>query len=77
MAVILNRFLFDLDSEFDELDIEYAVMQAIANYEPRAIVRKVNVKLNGDNNSILIEIIFQVVNVSETQQVKLELTRLR
>ena len=35
----LNAFLFNLDTEFDNEDIEDAVAQALANHEPRAILR--------------------------------------
>ena len=73
----LNRFLFNLDTEFDEVDIEDAVAQAIANYEPRAILRQVISKLNSDQNSVTVKVRFQVINVAETQEVNIELTRLR
>ena len=73
----LNAFLFNLDTEFDEVDIEDAVAQAMANHEPRAVLRKVNATLLPDQNSVNVQVIFQVVNVAETQELTINLTRLR
>lgn len=73
----LNAFLFELDTEFDELEIEDAVAQAMANYEPRAILRQVKATLLSDQNSVNVKVIFQVVNVAETQELSVNLARLR
>lgn len=73
----LNRFLFNLDTEFDEIDIQDAIAQAIANNEPRAIVRNINVRLNPDQNSVQAVITFSIANTTETQQINIDLTRLR
>ena len=73
----LNSFLFNLDTEFDEVDIENAVTTAIANHEPRAFTRRVVATINEDQNSLSVRVIFQVVNVAETQELTLNLTRLR
>mgnify|MGYP005992286863 FL=1 len=73
----LNAFLFNLDTEFDELEIEDAVAQAIANFEPRAILRNVKATLLSDQNSVNVKIIFQVVNVQETQELNINIAGLR
>ena len=73
----LNAFLFNLDTEFDEVDIEDAVANAIANHEPRAILRRVRADINEDQNSVSVRVIFQVINVAETQELTINLTRLR
>tara|TARA_R100000329_G_C7531808_1_gene187632 strand:+ start:130 stop:570 length:441 start_codon:yes stop_codon:yes gene_type:complete len=73
----LNAFLFNLDTEFDEVDIEDAVANAIANHEPRAILRRVRADINEDQNSVSVRVIFQVINVPETQELTINLTRLR
>jgi len=73
----LNDFLFNLDTEFDELEIEDNVMQAIANFEPRAILRDVSATLLPDQNSVNVKVVFQVVNIQETQELSINLTRLR
>ena len=69
--------MFNLDTEFDELEIEDAVTQAIANYEPRAILRSVNAVLLPDQNSVNVKVIFQIINVAEAQELNINLARLR
>ena len=73
----LNAFLFRLDTEFDELEIEDSVAQAIANFEPRAILRNVKATLLSDQNSVNVKVIFQVVNVPETQELSINIAGLR
>lgn len=73
----LNRFLFSLDEEFDETEIQDRVRTAITNYEPRAIVRSVIAELEGDQNSIRVIVKFQVVNTLEVVELAVSLTRLR
>ena len=67
----------NLDTEFDELEIEDAVAQAMANFEPRAILRQVIATLLEKQNTVNVKVIFQVVNVAETQELSINLTRLR
>lgn len=73
----LNRFLFSLDTEFDEFEIEDMVVSSIAKSEPRARVTKVESNIAGDYNSVDIIITFQVVSTSQTEQLNISLTRLR
>lgn len=73
----LNRFLFSLDTEFDEIEIRDTIAHAINNYEPRALLRGVDVILAPDNNSISVTVKFQVLNNTALQEVTLSLTRLR
>ena len=73
----LNAFLFRLDTEFDELEIEDSVAQAIANFEPRAILRNVKATLLSDQNSVNVKVIFQVVNIPETQELSINIAGLR
>lgn len=73
----LNRFLFSLDTEFDEYEIEDAVISAIAKFEPRARVTKIDSVISPDYNSVSITIQFQVLSTSTNEQLTLSLTRLR
>ena len=73
----LNAFLFRLDTEFDELEIEDSVAQAIANFEQRAILRNVKATLLSDQNSVNVKVIFQVVNIPETQELSINIAGLR
>ncbi len=73
----LNSFLFSLSEEFDEDAIQDRVATAINNYEPRALVKAVDVILTPDNNSIRVTVKFQVINTSEILETTITLTRLR
>ena len=73
----LNRFLFSLDTEFDEYEIEDAVVSALAKFEPRARVTNIDSIISPDFNSVSVTIKFQVLSTSTTEQITLSLTRLR
>ena len=73
----LNDFLFNLSSEFSPFDIEEAVTMAVNNYEPRARVLKVDSSLEPDNNSIRVEVTFQIISTSVVETTIVSLTRLR
>jgi len=73
----LNDFLFNLSTEFSEFDIEEAVTLAINNYEPRAKVLNVRSNVRPDNNSISVEVTFQIVSTAEIATTNISLTRLR
>lgn len=73
----LDRFLFSLDEEFEEDDIEDAIAYAIHAHEPRAIFRGAQAKINSDQNSIAIAIRFQVKSTLELVDLNISLTRLR
>lgn len=73
----LNDFLFNLSEDFDEFELEEQINNAISNYEPRAIVRQINVNLAQDNYSIEVTVIFQIVSTTETVQLDISIARLR
>ena len=73
----LNDFLFSLSEEFDELDIKETVANVITNYEPRVIVRQVNVNVEPDYNSIEINVVFQIISTNTIESVDVTLARLR
>lgn len=73
----LNQHLFDLADTYDVPEIKDTIANAIANYEPRAYVRQVNVNINPDYNKISITVVFQIVSTAEIVQVDVSLTRLR
>ena len=74
----LNSFLFELaDDELDTDEIQDVVVESISNFEPRALVRAVDVILRPDNNTINVTVKFQVMNTSELQEIVITLTRLR
>ena len=73
----LNEFLFSLDQEFDELDIQERVRNVVANYEPRAVVNKVNVELASDQHTVGITVNFSVITTGEVVELDVSLTRVR
>lgn len=73
----LNRFLFSLSAEFDDLEISEHIGQAIQNYEPRARVREINVESFPDSNRINITVVFQVITTLQTEVIEVTLARLR
>ena len=73
----LDRFLFSLDEEFEEEDIEDAIAYAIHAHEPRAIFRGAQAKINSDQNSIAIAVRFQIKSTLELVDLNISLTRLR
>ena len=73
----LNRFIFQLSSEFDEVEIEERVMSAINNHEPRAAVRSVEANIDDDDNSVEVTVNFQVISTEENVELRVSLTRLR
>ena len=73
----LGRFLFSLDTEFDEEDVRDRVISAVSNFEPRASIRRVNVEIAPDFNSVLIDVVFQIIATEEVDTLTVSLTRLR
>ena len=73
----LGRFLFSLDTEFDEEDIRDRVISAVSNFEPRASIRRVDVEIAPDFNSVLVDVIFQILATQEIDTLTVSLTRLR
>lgn len=73
----LNSALFGLDTDFDPDYIQDLVADAIENFEPRARVLSVSIKLQSDYNAIDISVEFQVVSTREIVNVDVSLQRLR
>ena len=73
----LNRFLFELSSEFDAQDIQDHVVLAIENYEPRARVLDVQVYVFPDSYEVKVTVVFEVVSTSEITSVEVSLARTR
>lgn len=73
----LNRFIFSLSEEFDELEIKDRIATAMNNHEPRAIPLGIKVELLPDQNSVRVYVRFQVVNTEEIVELSVSLARLR
>lgn len=73
----LESFLFQLDTEIEAYDIEEAVRTQIELFEPRAILRTVDVNIKPNYNSISITIVFQVINTPKIVTMELAISRAR
>ena len=58
-------------------EIEQAIVASINNYEPRAIIDKIDISDNPDTNAIEVTVRFGIANVGELVTVTTSLSRLR
>lgn len=73
----LNDFLFNLSEEFDDMEVEDAVAEAISAQEPRAVLRQVKSKIDPDNNNVRVTVSFQVISTQQPVELNVTLARLR
>jgi len=74
---VFKGFDLELMDDGTSYEIEQAIIASIQNYEPRAVLDKVTVSDNIDNNSIDVTVRFGIVNVGEIVTVETSLSRLR
>ncbi len=73
----LQSLLFDLSDPFIEDDIKFKILNNIAAFEPRAIVKNVQIRSYPDNNEIAVTILFNIVNTNEEVTLTTTVSRLR
>ena len=73
----IQRLLFELYADILNIEIKEEIKTAIATWEPRAIVRDIKVQATVDQYTILVSIIFSIINVPETFTVNTTISRLR
>jgi|TARA_R110000823_G_scaffold230833_1_gene357630 phage baseplate assembly protein W len=73
----LNNILFELVDNDTAFEIEATVREAVARFEPRALVLSVAASLHPSANTLSITVNFQVVNTQELVTLETNLTRLR
>ena len=73
----LNRFLFDLNTNFDRFEIEDAIVSTLARTEPRARVIDIDAVILPDDYTVNISVKFRVLSTDTIEQVTVSLTRLR
>ena len=75
----LYSFLFELDTIYDDTGIINNVKEAIRVYEPRVDHKTLVVtpRILPDQNTIQIDVVFQVINSGETVELTTQLNRLR
>ena len=73
----LNRLLFSLDTELDKSEIEDLIVSSVAKFEPRAVISKIDINIQGDYNNVNITVFFRIISTNTIDQVNVSLTRLR
>ena len=73
----LHNYLFELGNESTALEIENQVKFAIENWEPRAIVRDVQISFTPDANDLRVRVEFKVTNIEEVITLETTVQRLR
>jgi len=73
----VRQLLFELVTPLSAIRLKDAIVEVIANHEPRAEVRKVEVLGNLDKNGYDVSIQYNIKNISQPFTVDLFLERLR
>lgn len=73
----VNSLLFEPFSPLLQAMLERAITNTIVNHEPRVKIIQVQVKLNPDNNSVFVSIVFKIVNTERPLVVDFTIQRTR
>lgn len=73
----LRGMLFELAVEDTEQDLVDQVQGSLARYEPRARINNLDLRLNGDQNTLRVRIEFEVLNTDENVVLETTVSRLR
>lgn len=73
----IQGMLFELNDDFIESDVQEEIRKAIEIYEPRAKLIDVIARFNESQNSLNVQVIFQIVNTNEIATIETEISRLR
>jgi len=73
----VSAMLFEMADGTTTSSLQESIKNAIESYEPRALIREINVVPQPDYNSINVTIVFQVVNSREQVTLSTTLSRLR
>ena len=73
----LSSFLFSLDTEIEEDEVQADIVNAIEKFEPRADVVDINVRELPEQHDVRITVTFRVISTNQLETIDLNLTRLR
>jgi phage baseplate assembly protein W len=73
----INASLFENIDANTVIILKDNIQKAISNYEPRCIVRAVEILADIDTNNIIATILFSVINTSTTSSLTIDLVRER
>jgi phage baseplate assembly protein W len=73
----INASLFENIDANTVIILKDNIQKAISNYEPRCVVRSVEILADIDTNNIIATILFSVINTSTTSSLTIDLVRER
>jgi phage baseplate assembly protein W len=73
----IRRKLFENFTPQTKISIERNIENTIRQYEPRCNLISVNAQVTDDDHSIIIAIIFNIINIPENIELELTLERIR
>ena len=73
----IRAMLFELVDDDSEEELATQIIKAINAFEPRAIVRGLDVTINPEDNSLRVKLTYQVVNTEEEVVFTTTVSRLR
>lgn len=73
----LSGLLFELIDDDSEEELDDAIRIAIENYEPRARVLENQIRVSPDQNSVSIQVQFQILTTNEVVILETSLARVR
>jgi hypothetical protein len=73
----LGDLLFNLSTNLESEDIRIAIRETLRDHEPRVRVKKVDVDIKDEYNSVSIQVTFEVISTSVTDSVNVNIARIR
>jgi len=73
----IRRLLFENFTPITKRSIESNIKNAIQQYEPRCLLSSVNAQPDSDDNTITVNIIFNVINIPDEISLSLVLERVK
>lgn len=73
----LRALLFENMTSETLIAIKDAIKQTIENHEPRVVIRELEVLGHQDQNAVTVNMIFEILNIPETQSLQITLDRAR
>ena len=67
-GTVINASLFELDTGLEYVGLENQIISSLQRYEPRIDIDKVNVVIDGDNNSMSARVQYSIIGISAPSQ---------
>jgi phage baseplate assembly protein W len=73
----IRALLFENMTSEALIAIKDAIKSTIENYEPRVVVREIEVLGHQDQNAVTVNLIFEILNIPDTQFLQISIDRAR